>query len=181
MPPVPSPQNATSEAETAPYVTDALDRAQMAFEATVNPDTPMAEQKNAIWSYIYHVSVALMHECLTRIVPSHADQVAQWLEGALEDDTAAQWVHEARQAIARGERVPLPFDETRPIQDAILDGPQMTGRAMGDVLYSRHPDTILCVRTPDGLRPISGISTATTVTGPSQVSEVLVIEPEVTA
>lgn len=65
-------------------------------------------------------------------------------------------------------------------QDAVLDGPQLTARAMGDVLYSRHPDTILCVRTPDGLRPISGISTATTVTGPSQVSEVLVIEPEVT-
>lgn len=65
--------------------------------------------------------------------------------------------------------------------DAVLGGPQLTGRAMGDVLYSRHPDTILCVRTPDGLRPISGISTTTAVTGPSQVSEVLVIEPEVTA
>jgi hypothetical protein len=101
---------------TAPYVTDALDRAQRAFDATVNLNTPQDERHNAICSYIHHVSVALMHECLTRIVPSHADQIAQWLEEALEDDTAAQWVYEARQAIARGERVPLPFDETQTLE-----------------------------------------------------------------
>jgi hypothetical protein len=66
------------------------------------------------------------------------------------------------------------------VQDTPLAGPQLTARDMADVLDSRHPDTILCVRTPDGLRPIAGISTATAVTGPSQVSQVLVIEPEVT-
>jgi hypothetical protein len=66
------------------------------------------------------------------------------------------------------------------VQDTPLAGPQLTARDMADVLHSRHPDTILCVRTPAGLRPIAGIATATTVTGPSQVSQVLVIEPEVT-
>jgi hypothetical protein len=66
------------------------------------------------------------------------------------------------------------------VQDTPLAGPQLTARDMADVVSSHHPDTILCVRTPDGLRPIAGISTATTVTGPSQVSQVLVIEPEVT-
>jgi hypothetical protein len=66
------------------------------------------------------------------------------------------------------------------VQDTPLAGPQLTARDMADVLDSRHPDTVLCVRTSDGLRPIAGISTATTVTGPSQVSQVLVIEPEVT-
>lgn len=99
--------------QTAPYVIDALDRAQMAFEATVSLDTPKAEQKNAIWSYIHHVSIALLHECLAHALPEVARHAVAWLESALEDDTAAQWVYEARQAIARGERVPLPFDETQ--------------------------------------------------------------------
>lgn len=66
------------------------------------------------------------------------------------------------------------------VQDTPLAGPQLTARDMAGVLNSRHPDTILCVRTPDGLRPIAGISEATAVTGTSRVSQVLVIEPEVT-
>lgn len=109
-------QAVAERATTAPYVTDALDRAQMAFEATVSLDTPKAEQKNAIWSYIHHVSIAVLHECFAHVLPDRARQAEEWLEGALEDDTAAQWVYEARQAIARGGRVPLPFDETQRLE-----------------------------------------------------------------
>jgi hypothetical protein len=105
------PQTRT-EAQTAAYVVDALDRAQKAFDATVAVDTSKDEQKNAIWSYIHHVSIAVLHECFAHVMPDRAQQAVEWLESALEDDTAAQWVYEARQALGRGERVPFPFDET---------------------------------------------------------------------
>jgi hypothetical protein len=98
---------------TAEYVKDALDRAQRAFEASVNPATPKAEQKDAVWSYIHHVSVALWCESFAQVLPGSAALVVEWLEGALEDDTAAQWVHEARTAVAEGRVIPLPQDGDR--------------------------------------------------------------------
>lgn len=101
-----------TEAQTAAYVINALDRSQKAFEVTVNPDAIAAVRLNAGWAYAHYISVAVLHECFAHVMPDRARQAVEWLEGALEDDTAAQWVHEARAALARGERVPLPFDET---------------------------------------------------------------------
>lgn len=57
---------------TDSYVTTALEKAQLAFEATVDPDTSKAERVNAIWSYIHHVSIAVWHEALAQVLPGSA-------------------------------------------------------------------------------------------------------------
>lgn len=96
-------------APATPYVADSLDRAQKAFEASVNPGTPEATRKDAVWSYLHHVTAAVLCEALQQHAPSQAAEAVEWLGCALEDDTAAQWVHEARTAIANGERITLPW------------------------------------------------------------------------
>lgn len=92
---------------TAQFVIDALNRAQRAFETSTDPHAQRHEFRNAMWSYVHHVTAAVLYECVED--PGRAAAAVEWLEGALEDDTAAQWVHGARAAIASGERPSLPF------------------------------------------------------------------------
>jgi hypothetical protein len=94
---------------TSEYVIDALNRAGLAFAAFIAPATPVDRRRIASYSYMHHVTAALLHECIAD--PARASAAVRWLEGALEDDTAAQWVHEARVAVAEGRPIPLPYDE----------------------------------------------------------------------
>ena len=107
-------QTADEKTTTASYVTDALDRAQLAFNAALDPRVPDVRRRYACLAYAHHVSVAVLHEAFAHELPDRARHAVRWLETALEEDLAAEWVHEARGAIARGERVPLPFDKTDP-------------------------------------------------------------------
>lgn len=89
------------------YVIDCLRRADLGFRASL--DGPEEDRSGATWSYIHHTSVALLALALAEVAEDRADAIVEWLEGALEDSGGAEWVHVAREAVAAGKPIPLPF------------------------------------------------------------------------
>ena len=93
------------------HITDALDRAQKAFEASVNPAA--SDRVEAGGWFVHNLTVAILLENLRRLNSDLADRITNWMlteDGIFSDGYAGELLHEWRWQAANH----LPLDPIGP-------------------------------------------------------------------
>lgn len=89
------------------YIADALDRAQICWEATVGigSDDPAINRVHIAW-FMHHLTTSVLLENLRRLDPQLADRLTGWMlmeDGIFSDGYAGELLYGWRRQVAAGE------------------------------------------------------------------------------
>jgi hypothetical protein len=88
------------------YITEALDRAQANFTASVDPAVGRRDHRQHIGWFVQDVVAVVLLENLRRLNPALADRLTDWVlseNGIFDDGYAGELLHEWREQIAAGQ------------------------------------------------------------------------------